>query len=429
MKILLLNVHSALNLGDEAIMFETIRALRSAFPDATITIAANDPQSWRAYREACVVGSFASWVIDRRNNGWRWRKSAVIAYAIALALALVGYRLFGKRLTFGAPKQRQLLAAYYEADLVLSCGGGNFYAHHSPSIAFLWTVITVAFAFGLGKRVVFLPQSFGPVAGSLQRRVLRMLLHRATHVLVREEQSLAFVQSLHIAAPISLIPDLALGLPLHIEHFESTLIQSRPAPRIGITVMDRSAQTPTFVAQKQYETALAETIIHLVQRYDASIFIFAQCYGPTTDQDDRLAAQRLAKRVQQSVPEIHLLPPFADAAALKAAYAQMDCVIATRMHAAVFALSSNVPTALIAYQPKSIGLMSMFGQERYYYSIETVTGEELLTSVQSILAHRDALTDKIRSRFVAIQSQLANWVAYLDDHHSAHRKHNDDPTK
>ena len=43
MRILIINVHSALNLGDDAIMAATLEGIRAHYPDAVVTISANDP--------------------------------------------------------------------------------------------------------------------------------------------------------------------------------------------------------------------------------------------------------------------------------------------------------------------------------------------------------------------------------------------------
>ena len=146
MNILIVNLHSALNLGDDAIMQATLRALKESFPEAIITAAANDPDSWRKYTDISVVGSLAWWVIDRSRGAWRWRKPHAIMYAGLLALAIGLYRSLNVKFLFGSAEQRRLLTAYYSADLVLSCGGGNFYAHRPLSIAFIWSLLTLATA-------------------------------------------------------------------------------------------------------------------------------------------------------------------------------------------------------------------------------------------------------------------------------------------
>src|SRR5690348_11186064 len=85
MNILIVNVHSALNLGDDAIMLSTVHSLRSTFPNAKIVVAANDPESWRKHAEIEVIGSLTRWVVDRSEGNWRWRKYWLPLYLVFLA--------------------------------------------------------------------------------------------------------------------------------------------------------------------------------------------------------------------------------------------------------------------------------------------------------------------------------------------------------
>ena len=87
MNILILNVHSALNLGDDAIMHATLRGLQDLYPTATITVAANDPDSWRKFKRVRVVGSLTTWVVDRDGGRWHWNKPRLVLYTLFLPLA------------------------------------------------------------------------------------------------------------------------------------------------------------------------------------------------------------------------------------------------------------------------------------------------------------------------------------------------------
>ena len=59
-KILLVNLHSSWNAGDDALALEAVRQLKEQFPRASFTLAMNDPESYQG--EGKAVGSFSSWV-------------------------------------------------------------------------------------------------------------------------------------------------------------------------------------------------------------------------------------------------------------------------------------------------------------------------------------------------------------------------------
>lgn len=416
MNILIVNVHSALNLGDEGIMYETLRRLKVKYPEATVTVAANDPRSWHKYDDVHVISSMIGWMIDQEGGSWQWRKSSLIPYAMLLVLAAASYRLFRHRLVFGRSDQRSLLKAYYDSDLVVSCGGGNFYAHKQMSPSFVWSLLTLAFAHWLEKRVVLLPQSIGPIEGRFQRFLARLMFSRVARILVRERRSLAFLEELGVHKPVLVVPDLAFGVPSLSSHPDLCAAEDNTVPRIGVTVIDRAVQTGgRFARQQAYEDILVSVLTNLSAMRDAQIYFFVQCAGPTRDQDDTASTRRVYGRVSQFASDVFFLDSFEDAIDIKSSYGQMDCVIASRMHTGIFALSSSVPVVLIAYQPKALGVMEMFELEQYCCNIETVTENELSRLALEILDNKDQVRLRITRRLAAVQRSLEGWTRHLED--------------
>lgn len=412
MQILILNVHSARNLGDDAIMQSTLQGLTQTFAAAQITVAANDPTSWRKYREIEVLGSLATWVADPAQARWRTRAYLMPFVAGLLFCATLAYRLFGIELRWGSQEQRRLLDCYYHADLVLSCGGGNFYAHRSLSPALIWALLSLAFAVVLGKRVTMLPQSFGPIEGRLQRWLARWTFSHVHLMMAREARSVAFVQDvLGVPTPVVLLPDLAFGLA----RSEACVRTAEPSvpQQIGVTVIDRGAQSPSFKGQLAYEEALVSLLVRLARERHAHIRVFCQCYGPSPDQDDRPIAQRIHERVRQLGADATLRINFEDAREIIAAYSEMDLLIGTRMHTGIFGLCNAVPVLLIGYQPKTSGVMASFDLDRYCCDITVVDPDRLYSLVCELLERKEEMQAFISERLAQTQGQAHRWIDHL----------------
>lgn len=411
MNILIINLYSARNLGDDAIMYETLRGLHKAYPGAQITLAASDPDSWHKYHNVKITGSLTTWFARIDKGWWRARVLATPVYLFLLMLSILLYRLVGLMVLFGSDEKRRLLLAYYTADLVLSCGGGNFYAHKIISPFFLCSLLSLGLALGLGKRVVMLPQSVGPIKGHLQKTIARFLFNRVSWMLVRDQYSLDFADHvLRLKKQPVLMPDLAFApMPL-----VAPLVDRQQAGlHIGVTVIDRAAQLRTFSGQEAYEKALVSVLIRLNQEYGANLYLFSQCNGPNLSHDDRRAVYRLYHQLKEREVTATILDTFDDALALKATYASMDCLIGSRMHTAIFGLSHAVPVVLISYQPKSLSLMKSFGLERYCCDIETVTPECLYEVVREVIENRESISCLIAERYDEIQTRLRDWTRYL----------------
>jgi len=415
MNILIINLHSARNLGDDAIMHETLIGLKKAFPSARITLSATDSGSWRKYcegRSIEVVDSVSAWAVYLKNGRWHARLSAVFYFPLLFLAALL-CRFLRIKFLFGSQEKRRLLSAYYDADLVLSCGGGNFYAHFWLSPFFLLSLIALGIAVVLGKRVILLPQSIGPIKGGLQRWLARSILNRVDKIMVREPRSMEFVQRvLKIERSYILMPDLAFASALPDPLVPLRGMQS--GLKIGVTVIDRAAQTrnKAFAISKQetYERSLISALVEINQKYGATIYLFSQCNGPDIAHDDRRVLNRVYLGLREKgVPTI-LCDTFNDHLELRAAYAHMDYIIGSRMHTAIFALSLGIPVILIGYQPKAAGVMELFGLSQFCYEIEAIEEERLVSDLSKLLENREEFRQAILKRYSEIQIQSKRWI-------------------
>jgi colanic acid/amylovoran biosynthesis protein len=255
-----------------------------------------------------------------------------------------------------------------------------------------------------------LPQSIGPIKGQLQSYLARQVFDRVALIMHRDRLSLSFVtRNLRLRTPGILVPDLAFGLPPTVlsSSKRTDLIQ------IGVNITDRIAQRDS-VRQEIYENVLETVLVKLNRAYNAHLHIFVQCYGPSLVHDDRLAAQRLYVRLQCYTDKVNLRERFYDVMSLRNAYAQMDCVIGTRMHTAIFAASSGVPIVLIGYQSKAFGLMDMLGVSEYSCDIETLTAKQLFEVTSRALQNREEIRQHLIARYNELRAQLDGWTDYLE---------------
>lgn len=419
MKILLLNVHSPHNAGDLAILQETLNLLRRSFADADITVAINDPDHDRLPPGVTYVDSFMRWMIRVDSAGeWHWRKFVALLYVPWLLLAGVLFRVARFRFMPSSFTRRPLMQAYYDADVVAVIGGGHLFARHRLNIAFLWLWTGLALAVLLRKPLIMLPQSYGPLPGKLQRRMLRWLLQRSALVAAREFRSLQLLAEIGLRRPVLLLPDLAFtateasfqalatAVP-QLAHLDAT------RPIIGFTLMDWQGQNPRFQNQYAYEEAVLGLIRHIHDRYAGQIVVFAQCTGPTAAQDDRYVARRLASVAALHDVPVLLIDEVLSPAILKAAYHRMDVLVATRMHSAIFALSNSVPTIVVGYLHKSVGVMELLGLQHHVLNIDTIDHAALCAAFDALWPVRADVQYVLRERIAAIQGTLQRVPALL----------------
>lgn len=409
-KILLLRVHSILNAGDHAILRTTLQMVERAFPGARVTIAFQDPASASMlYGEEQVVGGMLSWImrvgpggqqiLDRRR--WIW-------YTLLVLLSVCCSRLLRRPcILFWDPEKRRLLRAYMEADLVLASGGGYLYSTKKYSPWFIGLVLELALAIWLGKPLILLPQSIGPISGTAQRWLVCWLVRRARLVLVREDRSCELLEELGANGAILRFPDLAFSQRAAPRAEAHAWLKGQGGSlsngrwRVGLTVLNWSAQYRSFCDQDAYEQAIVELCDHLIAR-GAQIVCLPQCCGPTAAQDDRMVAFRIRNRLQQ--PDACLVPldqPSPEV--LQTVCGDLDLFVGTRMHSVIFALNAGVPPVIIGYLHKSRGILTWLGWEDWCEDIASVTGPSLLDKVEQLRAERDTRLPQLCQQVKALR--------------------------
>jgi colanic acid/amylovoran biosynthesis protein len=420
MRILLVNLHSSRNAGDDVLTSLALQQLREQFPGSSFTLAMNDPRSYSGKEPA--VDSFTSLVKPIRTTSTRWRWRAVPALAIQSLLAVVGFRLTGRPWhLLPGPERRALLQSYFEADLVISAAGNFLYTSGRVGISFLLALFTIFYAQLAGKPTYTLPQTLGPIRRPHENWLAKLALTRMRLVLLRDPISQQVWDGWEVPHPQGLLhPDLAFAQPVSTHRREAVkllkrcgLEMDRQHPRMGVTAIQWGAQSRAFDRQAQYEDALTSAIRDFLGQPCRQVVLFSQVQGPTPPEDDRLAARRIREKLEDLGDRVFLIDQSLPAPVLKAAYGQMDLFLGTRLHSNIFALTEGVPVVAIGYQYKTRGIMRMLDLERWVLDIEQVGADNLLHLLREAWAAREQTRSHIQAVLPQIREQACTAGALI----------------
>ena len=410
-KILLLNVHSAMNVGDDALLRSALRQLRVNFPESNITLSVNDPASYTGAERG--LASIHAWVHPIDDGGRAsWKFGRLLWLLPASLIPVLSQRWFKRPFFWLTPGElRPILEEYLAADLVAGTPGGYLYS--SGSGLSLWTVMySIMLAVKAGKPVYLLPQSIGPVRHKWEICYLRRILGKVRMVMVREPVSYQLVQSYRVRNPrVYLVPDMAFALPAAPDEEAEAWLRDQGInpedgkPCLGITIINWAGQNKRFQRQGVYEQACAAAARWFVETTGGRVIIFPQVYGPTQNQDDRIPAQRVTAQLADLGGAIYnVVQPLA-MELLKAVYGKMDVFIGTRMHSNIFALSEGVPAIAIGYQHKTRGIAGMVGLADWVLDIQTVEEQILVERLAALWEQRVSLGEQVRQRVAEIIRQ------------------------
>ncbi len=402
LKILITNSYSARNKGDAGIVAGMVQDLRSreAFKDAEFTISSAAGPSEADSFPGRVIDSFVSLKKKLSANPTVQGVGFLLLLYPMTLLWIAGRRFLGLDLPVWSPLRR-LLREYDTADLVVAAGGGYLYTR-SPwkgNIVLLSVIYGFHGAALLGKPVYLYSQSVGPFAGRFQEWLVRCSLRGVRIVFSREADTRARLErwvggwkipAVHSAADAAFLltaADPPTDLP--------------PSPpggiRVGLTVRSWFRDP---AGQQQFEQTCGRFARWLVEEMNAAVFFIPQVTFTEGGDDDREAARRV-RAMAGNLTRIHLIEDELDPAGIRGLCGEMDAFAGTRMHSNIYALSMKVPALALGYQPKTAGIMTQLGLERFVLPVEDLALDELQDRFRLLL--------KERSRIVAtLEREIPN---------------------
>ncbi len=428
MDVSILNMSLDANKGDLAIVEATLDLVRAAFPGARVALFNHDYSP----EEVSAAGAFLfvkRLGFDRlygspfprvRAGGAPLRETARAAARLLVSLwALCLLAALRRRaLPFLPPSYRPLAERIARSSLVIMKGGSYFYSHGGlKQLLFLYRMFLMGLvAILLGKRVVALGHSVGPINGRTARGLARALFSRFHLLAAREEITRDYLLREIGLSPerVTLIPDLAfLDAPPPGGGSETggaalKELAALPSPRIGITVRHWRfpGRRDPERAYRDYLRAAADFTTR------ASAQLGATCvFMPHAQEDIPVAEEviRLAPGGRNLILRGDFHPRL-----LRRIYGAMDLFVATRAHSGIFALTTGTPVLLIAYEvPKGFGIFGPIEGAECVIGIDDVTADKLLTRARQILSDRKKMKQIIGEKVAAATKALRSTVPTL----------------
>lgn len=395
MKILVTNVYSYENKGDAAIVICMLEDLICQLKPISITISSTDPKDNHHYGDYETLKSLSKVLHEQFDHGQDFIGRLMfclrfLLFKVQLLLFWFSWKL--NRPVFGifSPPVGAKVRSYVTCDIVVACGGGylvtNAKTRRLESIFGCDEITLLCNEFSLGtifkKPLIMYHQSVGPFADSAQQSVVRKHLEPARAVFCRELLTFERVSQLGLSNGI-LSSDIAFKL--NGEKIYEHRIDDVPpdVTRIGITVRNCF----TGGSQQSYEAEVAKFMESLLMDSPRTIFYFMPqvTYSRGKD-DDTTTATAVVLRLPSYLREkaIVITGNFSPMQ-LKGLIGKMTYFVGTRMHSNIFALSSEVKTLAISYEPKTKGIMDSLGLSEYVVDGKGIQAKQLLCKFKQLV--------------------------------------------
>lgn len=349
MKILMFFHGGSENRGCEAIVRSAIKVIKAQYPQAYIALASTKPDTDKELALDELIAHYQNRPLKRGSlayfqNIWQTKVNHS---------PVISYRLM----------HQDIIKRIDDFDVFLSIGGDNYCYGDIPDYYELHRLIKakgkklVLWGASLGKKDILTPQKLKD-------------LHGFDALLIREPQSEKELKELglqnvkRVADGAFVLDKTFLPLPTEWEdgntigfNYSPLVYKKHPESRAAALALLRH-----ILATTTYKIALTP---HVIQ----------------SGNDDYECMQSLMEELAQNsgYNRLFLLPNNLNATEYKGFIGRMEVFIGARTHATIAAYSSAVPTMVLGYSIKSLGIaQDLFGYERLVLKDDQINNSQLL---------------------------------------------------
>jgi len=250
------------------------------------------------------------------------------------------------------------------------------------------------------KPVIIYAEGAGPFNSRIGRIIAKSFFDRCTYIAVRDEISLEHLVSLDIERErINLVTDSAFLLQpsdknLNYRKKGKKLIgiaTSKLVVGYGFRRIKNEDPYQSFVK------FMSELIDWMIENLNANVIMVP--HAIQAKRDDYQTACDIFKRIRNK-DQVKILGKNSEAADFKKAISYCDLLIASRLHAAIAALSTCVPVIGIAYSHKLTGIFNSFGIADLIIDIKDLDWR-ITDKIKKVLINSGIIKKKLRTKMVS----------------------------
>ncbi|MHC4159343.1 MAG: polysaccharide pyruvyl transferase family protein [Planctomycetota bacterium] len=338
----------------------------------------------------------------------------------ALLLRLLPWKRFKNFLSKINPYVKTLLEAELVFDITAGDSFSDTYGLRRFLLIFLCKFLIVQFR----KKLLLLPQTYGPYNKQVTKALARYILNYATVVYSRDRSGVDYVKNLLKAenpdGKIRFLPDVAFVLDSHRpgNPYVSSLekIKAENTVFVGLNISGLLfhggyTKNNMFKLSTDY-CSLIHSIIDLLMEYDSTSVLLVPHVFPLTDfqvESDLVACRKVYESTAGKFKgRVLLTRGEYNHNEIKYIIGLCDFFIGSRMHACIAALSQNVPTVGLAYSRKFQGVFETVDAEQSVVDMRYAGTEEILTTIAEAFEQREATAGHLKAIIPGVQQQILN---------------------
>lgn len=267
---------------------------------------------------------------------------------------------------------------------------------------FLWRVYFLTLGIIMKKPIIIYAEGVGPFNSLIVKIIARVFFSRCAYISVRDKISLEYLVNLGIEKKrINMTADSAFLLQpsaRSLNHRKDGkklvgIAVSKLATKYGFPCKRGTDQYKSFVVY------MAGLIDWIIENLNANVIMISHVIQVT--RNDYQTVRDILEKIKNK-DKVEILSKSFEAADFKKAISYCDLVIASRLHAAIAALSTCVPAIGIAYSHKMLGVYSSLGASDLVVDIKDLDWG-ITDKIQEVLANSGSVKNKLKIKIVSIK--------------------------
>lgn len=395
------------NLGVSALADSAISGILSANPDAKVFLLdyAYNRKDYRYEHK----GEFITIPLVNIRFSKKFYMSNNIAFLIACVLL--------NRFTCGRFSRllirNMVLKKLLTTDVFVSITAGDSFSDIYGKRSFLYVGLPILLASLFKKKMIFMPQTYGPFKACISECWARVLLKRADHIYSRDFKSIPVIKRVVPlkANDIEFCHDVAFGLPAAIPHDLPITVKRKKSTVVGVNVsgllyMGGYKKDNMFGLKMDYRE-LIEEIVNEMLAEDVYIQLIPHVVGSDSIENDTRACKAVYDSMSTSTKDqLCAVEHNYDQREIKGVISLCDFFIGSRMHACIAALSQGIPAVGIAYSRKFIGLYETIDCRDLVLDPRQMNINEIITSLIKLYKEKDEISNRLSEQRIVVSGKL-----------------------
>ena len=408
------------NLGVSALAESSIKIMLNKWPDAQIYLLGS------GYEPEEINLNMKNGNISLKSIPVRFSKNIFLPYHFLVFFinGLILKFLPGKSLKNKWAKRNPYFNTLYGMDLAVDITGGDSFSDIYGLRRFIFGFLQKWLIIFLGKKLVFLQQTYGPFDKKITRTLARYILKRAYLVYSRDIESLELVKSLLKAnannEKLKYVPDTAFVLdPMEPEKLEIgslSDIRNKDSVVVGFNVIGLLynggyTQNNMFNLKINYPELIIKLIEQILENKNTLILLVPHVFPPKgyEVESDSNACHDIYDKLNEKYPNrIFMARGQYSHSEIKYVISMCDFFLGSRMHSCIAALSQMIPSIGLAYSKKFAGVFNSINAGELVIELRDQSEEAILKKVGELYSEREKIASDLRNTIPDIKDRVQN---------------------